>query len=66
MNLEKVKTNLKRIREEQNLTIDELASISNVTSVTIRNIEKGRFNPNPKTVNKLAIALDVDFDDLVE
>lgn len=60
-----VRENLKRIREEKNLKIDDLSNISNVSGVTIRNIENGKFNPHPGTIYKLAEALNCTFEELV-
>lgn len=65
MNLENVKFNLKKMREEQKLTPEQLSKLSGISSMTIRNIENSKYLPNPKTVFKLSVALNCDFDDLV-
>lgn len=49
---------LKRIREQQNLTVQELAERSNVSAPAIYNIESGRSaNPRKSTMDRLAKAL---------
>lgn len=59
--------NLKKIRKEKNIGIRELDKISGVSHTIIINIESGKSkNPTINTVKKLAKALDVSIDELVE
>ena len=53
---------LKMIREEEKITIRELAVKSGLSCVTISLIEKGQSNPNPVTIAKLSQALGCDYD----
>lgn len=50
---------LRRIRKEQKLTIEELATLSGVSGITISNIENGRSNPTLNSLWKLADTLKV-------
>lgn len=50
---------LRRIRKQQRLTIEELASLSEVSGITISNIENGRSNPTLNSLWKLADTLQV-------
>lgn len=59
--------NLKKIRKEKNIGIRELDKISDVSHTIIINIESGKSkNSTINTVKKLAKALDVRIDELVE
>ncbi len=53
---------LKLIREEERLTIKELAEKSGLSCVTISLLEKGESNPNPITIAKLSKVLNCDYD----
>ncbi|MBR6515919.1 MAG: helix-turn-helix transcriptional regulator [Bacilli bacterium] len=53
---------LKMIREEEKITIKELAEKSGLSCVTISLIEKGQSKPNPVTIAKLSQALGCDYD----
>ena len=57
---------LKEIRKNKNLTRYDLQRLSGVTTVQIRNIEKGICDPRTTTLAKLAYALEVDYDELYE
>lgn len=50
---------LRRSREQQVLTQEDLAVRSGVTGITISRIENGHHTPRPSTARKLAQALDV-------
>ena len=50
---------LRRIRKQKKLTIEELASLSNISGITISNIENGRSNPTLNSLWKLADTLQV-------
>lgn len=68
MYLEKVNSGskLKEIRKNKNLTRYDLQKLSGVTTVQIRNIEKGICEPRTTTLAKLASALEVEYDELYE
>lgn len=59
-------TTLRRLRERRALTLDELASLANVTTSTIWRAEVGRSQPGPRTRRKIAAALGCDPSALVE
>jgi putative transcriptional regulator len=48
-----MKNNLKTLRQEKNLSQDELASILEVSRQTINSIETGKFDPSLKLVIKI-------------
>jgi transcriptional regulator with XRE-family HTH domain len=56
--------NLKRLREKQSLSLTDLAQKSGVNRITIHRIENGKQKPMPRTVRKLADALQVDVEKL--
>ena len=51
---------LRELRRERALTQDELSELSKVHKVTISDIERGATKAAPKTLRKLAAALEVD------
>ena len=55
---------IKNLRKEQNLTAKELAEKSGLTVVSIINYENNHRKPNLISINKLATALNCDFDTL--
>lgn len=57
---------LKEIRKSKNLTRYDLQKLSGVSTVQIRNIEKGISEPRTITLAKLAKALNVEYDELCE
>ncbi len=59
-----LKNKLKLARVENNLTQDELASLSGVTRQTIGAIESGKFNPTAKLALIFCIILEKKFEDL--
>lgn len=50
---------LRQIRKQQKLTIEELAKLSDVSGITISNIENGRSNPTLNSLWRLADSLNV-------
>lgn len=56
-----VKNFLKKIREERNLTQDQLAENSGVTRYIISEFENEKRRPSPRTINRLAEALDCSY-----
>lgn len=58
--------NLKKIREERNLSQSQLAKLAGVSKVIISQIEKGDSNPTINTIWKLTGALDLPYTSLLE
>lgn len=48
-----MKNNLKTLRQEKNISQDELASILSVSRQTVNSIERGKFDPSLKLVIKI-------------
>ena len=58
--------NLKKLREKKGLSQDRLAKLADVANNTIIKIEQGEnANPTLDTLKKVAKALDVSVDDLI-
>ncbi|WP_062532979.1 helix-turn-helix transcriptional regulator [Jeotgalibaca dankookensis] len=55
---------LKEVRNNKNLSQQELAEIIGVSRNTISSIERGEFNPTAKLALILCIALDKNFEEL--
>ena len=55
---------LRRIREERGLTVEELAGKSGVSATTIRVVERGAREVRGDTVAKLARPLGLTFDEV--
>lgn len=60
----KLLNNLKEIRQQKNLSQQELALLVGTTRQTIIAIEKGTFNPSAKLALLLCVALDTKFEKL--
>ena len=59
--------NIKRFRKKNRLSQDKLAKLADVTLTTLVKIESGaNDNPTIKTLKKIADALEVTLDDLLE
>ena len=58
--------NLKKIRTEKGITQEQLANQVGVLNTSICNYETGLREPNLDTLKKLATALDVTVDELLE
>lgn len=56
---DQVGNELRLIRKKEQLTIEELASLSGVSAITISNIENGRSNPTLNSLWKLANSLQI-------
>ena len=61
-----VASNLKRLREEQNLSQGQLAEKAGVSKVVISQIEKGDANPTINTIWKLTGALGLPYTSLLD
>lgn len=57
---------LKKIKKEKNINRKTLSELTGISMVQITNLEKGRNNPKPTTIAKLAKALGCEFEDLYE
>jgi transcriptional regulator with XRE-family HTH domain len=55
---------LKALRKRRALSLSELAQMSNVSRVTINRIENGKQKPLPRTIRRLAKALQVRVEEL--
>jgi transcriptional regulator with XRE-family HTH domain len=55
----KMNGNLKRLRQQQALSLTDLAELASVNRVTIYRIENGKARAMPRTIRKLAQALKV-------
>ena len=56
--------NLKRLREQRALSLTDLSRMANLSRVTINRIENGKQKPMPRTIHKLAKALQVKVEEL--
>lgn len=61
-----MKLKLKYWRTRRALSIDALAAKAEMSTQTIVNLEKNRQPPRPGTIQRLAEALDINVDDLIE
>lgn len=59
-----VATNIKKLREDARLSLEEMARRSGVSKSMLAQIERGEGNPTLSTLSKLAIGLKVPFDAL--
>lgn len=51
---------LKRLREQRALSLTDLSRLTGINRVTINRIENNKQKPMPRTIRKLAEALEVD------
>jgi len=59
--------NIKKFRKKKGLSQDKLAKLANVTLTTLVKIESGvNDNPTIKTLKKIADALEISLNELVE
>ena len=58
--------NLKRLREERNLSLGQLAQLAGVSKVVLSQIEKGDSNPTINTIWKITGALQLPYTRLLE
>ena len=58
--------NLKRLREERNLSMGQLAEIAGVSKVMLSQLEKGTSNPTVNTIWKITGALNLPYTSLLE
>lgn len=55
---------IKKIRQQQALSLSDLAKLTKLSRVTINRIENGKQNPMPRTIRRLAKALGVSVQEL--
>ncbi len=60
-----ISSNLKAIREQRNLSLDQLAELTGVSKSMLRQIETGRSSPTIATIWKIANGLRLSFTTLV-
>ena len=60
-----VSENIKRIRQEKNLSLGDLAKLSNVSKSMLAQIERGEGNPTLSTLWKIANGMQVSFNTLI-
>ena len=60
-----ISSNLKKIREQRNLSLDQLAEVTGVSKSMLRQIETGRSSPTIATIWKIANGLRLSFTTLV-
>ena len=63
--LTRVGNNIRRIRREQGLTIEQLSFASAVNKSYISDLERGVRNPTIVMLDRIAVALDIDVSELV-
>jgi transcriptional regulator with XRE-family HTH domain len=61
-----ISENLKRLRTERNLSLGQLAELSDISKVMLSQIEKGSTNPTINTLWKIANGLKVPYTSLLE
>ena len=59
-----MKNNLKELRQKEQISQDDLASILRVSRQTINSIEKGKFDPSLSLVYKLLKVLECSLNEL--
>jgi len=55
---------IRKLRQQQALSLSDLAELTKLSRVTINRIENGKQNPMPRTIRKLAKALGVSVEEL--
>ena len=60
-----VSENIKRIRQEKNLSLGDLAKLSDVSKSMLAQIERGEGNPTLSTLWKIANGMQVSFNTLI-
>ena len=56
---------LKKLREQNNLTQEKLAELSNISDRHLRNLEAASVNPSATVLCRLSLVLDVSMDELM-
>lgn len=63
---ENISSNLKRIRNERNLSLDKLSEITGISKSMLGQVERGESNPTISTIWKISTGLKVSLTDLIE
>lgn len=63
---EKIGTIIKRLRKEKCMSQVELGKLANITLMSISLIETNKVKPNVKTINRIAKALQCDYETLFD
>lgn len=58
--------NIRQLREEQGMSVDDLAEVVRICPNWLESIEKGIFGPSQPMLGQLALALRVSVDQLTE
>lgn len=61
----KFSENLKNLRKKRGLSIKQLSILSGLSPVQISNYEHEHYTPNAININKLATALNCEYEDLI-
>lgn len=61
-----IASNLKKLRNERNLSLGQLSEISNISKAMLSDIEKGKGNPTINTIWKIANGLKVPYTKLID
>lgn len=61
-----ISANLKKLRNERNLSLGQLSELSGVSKVMLSQIEKGESNPTINTIWKIATGLQVPYTSLID
>lgn len=60
-------TYIKKIREQKNMTLNQVAMYADISAAQLSRIETGkRGTPKPQTIEKIAYALKVDYNNLMK
>jgi transcriptional regulator with XRE-family HTH domain len=62
---ERVGLNLQRLRREKGLSQEELADVANIHQTYLSGVERGKRNPTVTVLQRIAVALGADIEDLV-
>jgi transcriptional regulator with XRE-family HTH domain len=63
---ERVGLNLQRLRREKGLSQEELADLASIHQTYLSGVERGKRNPTITVLQRIAKALGVDIQDLVQ
>jgi transcriptional regulator with XRE-family HTH domain len=63
---ERVGLNLQKLRRERGLSQEELADRANIHQTYLSGVERGKRNPTITVLQRIAVALGADIEDLVK
>jgi transcriptional regulator with XRE-family HTH domain len=61
---ERVGLNLQKLRREKGLSQEELADLANIHQTYLSGVERGKRNPTVTVLQRIAVALGADIEDL--